>query len=195
MQKYGLKTSRKLLVAGVSCKRSPIVLGNRGLRQRAILASSPNSTLFPWGHVVLICWLQIKLPQKLFISVHSFLIFCKEYSISVTNPCRKFSCVGLEKFMWFFFFLRQGEKLSNYCRVLGREKKREELDKKLFSKMIFKSPTCKSLWIFIFSLSLSYFFWKKLRWSHYLHLLLPVSTPLSDIGVVPQSKWGQNTIS
>ena len=45
----------------------------------------------------------------------------------------------------FFFFLRQGEKLSNYCRVLGREKKREELDKKLFSKMIFKSPTCESL--------------------------------------------------
>lgn len=28
-----LKTSRELLVAGVSCKRSPIALGNRGLRQ------------------------------------------------------------------------------------------------------------------------------------------------------------------
>ena len=48
----GLESSRKLLVAGASCKRSPVVPGNRGLG-RAIFAWSPNSTLFPWGHVVL----------------------------------------------------------------------------------------------------------------------------------------------
>ena len=127
----GLETSRKLLVAGASCKRSPVVPGNRGLRQSHFSLESK----FYFVSLGTRCSYSLTSGTSAWETcLFLFVALFKGHSIVVTNRYRKFNCISLEKFMCQIFKFKQGRKKGYVITVvfMGEEKKREkELDKKI----------------------------------------------------------------
>lgn len=92
----GLGTSRKLLVAGASCKRSPMVPGNRGLRQSHLSLESR----FYFVSLGTRCSYSLTSDTSAWETcLFLFIALFKGHSIVVTNHYRKFNCISLEKFM------------------------------------------------------------------------------------------------